>query len=129
MPLSKGIQAILMALVSEDIFQEHLFSSFYLNDLPESRTYGAGNFATFSTMEIGGITILNLPNLFISFTECNEKNNDIHTYWLDLAKLCKSPLPKQIKELYGYRERIELFSGYPNIKEYHDRGIIRNGFL
>ena len=129
MPLSEGIQAILMALVSEDIFQEHLFPSSYLNDLPKSRTYGASNFATFSTMEIGGITILNLPNHFVPFTKYDEKDNNLHTYWLDLAKLCKSPLLKQIKELYGYRERIELFPGYPNIKEYLDRGIIRNGFL
>lgn len=124
-----ALDLALETLLSDEPSKVELFNDTYLNEPLESYSYKADTFAAFSIMEICGITILNLPRHFIPFTEYDNSNNDLHTYWNTFTKLCEGPLPKQIKQLYAYHERISLLDGYPNIKKYLNRALDRNSFL
>lgn len=125
----EAMDRALKTLLSDKLCKIELFDNTYLNEPPESHINKADTFTTFLSTEIGGIIILNLPRHFTPFTEYDKRNNDLHTYWSDLANLCGDLFPKQIKLLYAYQERIALLDGYPNIKEYLERALIRNSFL
>lgn len=119
----------LQILLANEPCKADLMNGTYLNEPLESNICQVDTFATFSTMEFCGITILNLPCHFTSFTEYDKSNTGLHTYWTDLTRLCEDPLPKQIKQIYTYYEKIILLDGFPNIKGYLNRAMNQNSFL
>lgn len=122
----------LRALLSNKSHRIDLFNSTYLNEPPEKEMVEIDTFAQFSTANVHGITILNLPDYFTSLimeAESYQEDGDLLRYWRNLTKEFEKPLTQQIKTLYGYHERITLLDGFPNIKEYIKRAMVRIIFL
>lgn len=126
----EAFELALRTLLSDKSHLIDLFNTTFLNEPPEKEMLEIHTFAQFCTEKIYGITIFNLADYFTKLiAESIQKDDDLHTYWSNLAKGFENDLSQQIKTIYAYHEKISLLDGYPNIKEYVKRALVRIIFL
>lgn len=56
----------------------------------------------------------------------NRENKDSQNFWENIDNLVIDQLDSRIKQLYKYKELMELLPGYKNTKEYLFCTLVRN---
>lgn len=107
------------------------FHDTYLKDIPlVSRFYEADNYETFIKIKLSETSLFWLPSLMASCVNIyNRENKDSQNFWENIDNLVIDKLDSQIKQLYKYKELMELLPGYKNTKEYLFCALVRNNSL
>lgn len=108
----QAFELALRALLSDKPHQIDLFNTTFLNKLPDKEILEIHTFAQFCSRKIHGIPIVNLSDYFTKIiTEFNQNDDNLYTYWNNLAKVFENHLSQQIMTLYAYPEKISLLDG------------------